>query len=179
MHNKKSEIREALREEFWPNEKAWTGVNRKGWFRAPRTMPLLLELLRQKKIHKGKDPSTTYLALWAQHYDGGVIEITNETEMAYSAGYDTTRAVRTWRERMGLLEELGFIKSKAASGQKYRYVLLVEPAHAVKALRQKRLVDEQWHATYQALRLHTRERVTRAKPASAATVVPITASATK
>lgn len=33
--------------------------------------------IRHDRFRMRKDPSMTYLALWAQHYDGGVIEITN------------------------------------------------------------------------------------------------------
>lgn len=93
MKNRKADERTALRNRFWPGAKAWTGENSKGWFRAPRTLPLLLGLLRSKKLSQRQDPSSVYLGLWARHFDSGVVEITNEMEMAYEAGYSGGRAL--------------------------------------------------------------------------------------
>jgi hypothetical protein len=52
-----AEKREKLRNEYWPDEDAWTGVNEKGWFRAPRTLPLLLSLMRSKALSGRVDPT--------------------------------------------------------------------------------------------------------------------------
>jgi hypothetical protein len=71
-------------------------------------------LLKSKALSGRQDPSSAYLALWARHFDSGVVEITNELEMAYDSGYTGTRAQRTWQERMRLLEKLGFIKCQEA-----------------------------------------------------------------
>src|SRR5437870_3698938 len=46
----------AARQEFWPNDTAWTGENEKGWFRAPRTLPLLLALIASKQVSGNTDP---------------------------------------------------------------------------------------------------------------------------
>jgi len=162
IRNRKTDERAALRAQFWPKERAWTGENKKGWFRAPRTLPLLLQLLREKSVSGRQSPAPAYLALWARHFDGGVIEILNELEMAYDSGYQGSRALRTWRERMALLETLGFIKSERIANQPYRYVLLLEPAMIVEKLAKQDLVDHEWRSTYEARRLQTGEHAPKA-----------------
>jgi hypothetical protein len=176
----KADEREAIRRKFWPNERAWITSRRKGYFNAPRSLPLVFELLKSKKINtKRVDLSLTYLALWARLLGEGVVEITNEHEVAYDAGYSGERQRRTWRERMALLEELGFIKSKQIAGQPYRYVLMIDPAVAVAKFERDGLVDPEWLDTYQMRRLTTKELVekeTKKKASAPAKVVPIKAA---
>ena len=152
-----AEKREKLRNEFWPNEDAWTGVNEKGWFRAPRTLPLLLVLMRSKPLSGRLDPTQVYLELLTRHFDEGVIEMAHEAEHGYASGYIGTRGVRSWQERMNLLEKLGFIRTKKIGNQKYRYVLIVHPATAVRRLRDQGLVDSAWWDAYRARQLETKE----------------------
>jgi hypothetical protein len=151
------EKREKLRNEYWPAEDAWTGVNEKGWFRAPRTLPLLLSLMRSKALSGRLDPTPVYLELLARHFDGGVIEMTHEGDHAYAAGYSGRRAVRSWQERMKLLENLGFIRIKPIGNQKYRYVLIVHPSVAVERLRSKNLVSSEWLDVYRSRQMETKE----------------------
>jgi hypothetical protein len=73
--------------------------------------------------------------------------------IAYTSG----RALRTWQERMALLETLGFIRSQTIANQKYRYVLMVDPATAVATLQKRGMIDETWRATYDARRIATKE----------------------
>jgi len=40
-----TEKRELIKAEYWPKEEAWTGMNELGWFKAPRTLPHLLNAL--------------------------------------------------------------------------------------------------------------------------------------
>jgi hypothetical protein len=163
MRSRKTDERSALRERFWPDAKAWTGENSMGWFRAPRTLPLLCTLLKSKKLRGHHDLASVYVTLWARHLDSGVVEIVSEKEMAYESGYTSGRALRTWQERMALLENLGFIKSQPIANQKYRYVLMVDPASAVAALHKRGLIDESWLATYDARRIATKEAAAPAK----------------
>lgn len=164
IKNRKSEERTNLRDRFWPGAKAWTGEDSKGWFRAPRTFPLLLTLLKSKALSGRQDPSSAYLALWARHLDSGIVEITNERELAYEAGYTGNRALRTWQERMRLLESLGLIKAQKIGNESYRYVLLIDPAVAIEALAKKGRVDAAWRATYDARRIATKESSAPAAP---------------
>src|ERR1051325_7567217 len=150
--------RETLRKEFWPNVEPWTGIDEKGWFRAPRTLSLILELLTSKTINeKQQDVTRVYIELWARHIDSGMIEMVEHVRHAYAAGYRGPRAVRTWLERMKVLEESGFIKAKEAEGQRYKYVLLVHPTIAVQRLREAGKIEAEWWDSYRARQIQTKE----------------------
>jgi hypothetical protein len=106
---------------YWPKKAVWNGTG-SGWFKGPRTLPLILAFLSDKKLTGGRDVSRVYLELMARHMDGGIVEIGNEGDHAFGSGYTGTRAIRTWCERMQLLERLGFIRSKQVGNQRYRLV---------------------------------------------------------
>jgi hypothetical protein len=161
-----AERREKLRKEFWPNEDAWTGENEKGWFRAPRTLPLLLGLLGEKSLSGNQDPAKVYVELFARHIDGGVIEMGHEADHAFAAGYDGPRGVRTWRERMRTLEKLGVIRTRRVGNQDFKYVLLVHPTVAIKRLRDAGKVPAHWWDAYRARQLETKEVLYELRPAA-------------
>src|SRR5260370_11932051 len=85
------------------------------------------------------------------------IEMAEHARHAYAAGYRGSRAVRSWLERMNVLEDCGFIKSKEAEGQRYKYVLLVHPTIAVQRLRDAGKIDDKWWDTYRARPIQTKE----------------------
>lgn len=149
--------REKLRKEYWLKEDAWTGEKEKGWFRAPRTLPLILSLLSSKELSGSKDPTRVYLELLARHIDEGVIEMVSEAEHSYAAGYEGSRGIRTWQERMKILEKLGFIKTKQIGNQRYKYVLLVHPTIAIQRLREDKKISDHWWDTYRARQINTGE----------------------
>jgi hypothetical protein len=151
-----AERRAQHKERYWKDDESFNGTG-SGWFKAPRTLPLILALLSEKQLTGGRDVARVYLELLARHMDGGVIEIGNEADHAYAAGYSGTRAVRTWGERMQLLEKLGFIKTKKVGGARYKLVLLTDPVNAVAGLYRKRCVPEAWWETYSLRVLETRE----------------------
>jgi hypothetical protein len=151
------EIREKVRKKLWPDEDAWTGENERGFFQAPRTLPLLLHLLSTKVVSGKQNPSNVYVELWARHMGGGVIEMKHEGEHTYASGYSSGRT-RTWRDHMKLLEENGFIKTKMVGNQQYKYVLLIHPTAVVERLRQQNKVDPHWLETYELRQLETKER---------------------
>ncbi|MDX6402798.1 MAG: hypothetical protein QOH70_253 [Blastocatellia bacterium] len=153
---KASQRREELRKQFWPEDDAWTGENEKGWFMAARTLPLILALLGEKAISGTLDPTKVYVDLLARHIDGGVVEMVHEGEHAYAAGYVGTRGIRTWQERMKILEKTGFIKTKRI-GNHGKYVLLVHPTSAVQKLRDAGKVSDQWWDAYRERQIQTKE----------------------
>jgi hypothetical protein len=155
--SKATENREKIRAEFWPKVIAWTGDEEKGWFRAPRTLPLVLMLLRSKKVSGNADPTGVYLELLARHRDSGVVDMHNEGDHSYTAGYAGPRGTRTWQERMKMLEQLGFIKSSASGNQQYRYVVLVHPSVAVQRLRDAGQIDDIWWGTYRQRQIENKE----------------------
>ena len=175
---KTSERRLKLRKQFWPDELAWTGQNEKGWFPAPRTLPLILALLGSKELSGRCDPSRVYLELLARHISDGVIEMAHEGDHAFAAGYVGNRAIRTWQERVRLLEKAGFIKTKAKGNQVFGWVLLVHPAAAVQHLRNAGTISGQWWDTYCARLIETGARSLKdlEREQAAAKVVPIKAA---
>ena len=175
IKTKGQEHRDKIRKRFFLGEDAWTGENEKGWFYAPRTLPLLLNLIASKKVSGKCDPSKVYLELWARHMGGGVIEMRHEGDHAYAAGYKGRRGIRTWQERMNLLEQNGIIKTKQIGNQKYKYVLLIHPTTVIENLRRAGSVDEDWLDTYKDRQMETKELTFKArkKAAGAVKVVPI------
>jgi hypothetical protein len=151
-----AEKREKARNEYFKDEDAWTGANEKGWFRAPRTLPLLLSLMRSKELSGRLDPTQVYLELLTRHIDSGVVEMAHEADHAYAAGYMGARAVRTWQERMKLLERLGFIKMKHI-GQRCRWLLIAHPVVVVEKLRSKKLAPTGWWDAYRSRQMETKE----------------------
>jgi hypothetical protein len=152
------ERRQRIREEFWPDEDAWTGGEHdKGWFKAPRTLPLILTLMRSKDLSGTSDPSNVYLELLSRQFGDGVVEIQNEAEHAYAAGYSSTRAVRTWQDLMRCLEKLGFIKIKGIGKNAFKYVLIVHPATVIKRLQDDGNIPQEWLDAYRDRRTQTKE----------------------
>lgn len=150
--------REEIKAELWPKEIAWTGEKPEtGWFRAPRTLPLVLMLLSDKKISGKSDLSGVYLELLARHRDSGIVEMVSPGEHSYGAGYPGARGIRTWQERMKILEDLGFIKSKQSGNQQYKYVLLVHPTVAVQRLYDAKKVPQSWWETYRPRQIEATE----------------------
>jgi hypothetical protein len=152
-----TEKRELIKAEYWPKEEAWTGMNELGWFKAPRTLPHLLNALASKHLSGNKDPSSVYLELLSRHVDSGLIEMVSEADHAYGSGYSGPRAIRTWQERMKILDTLGFIKSKKIGNQQYRFVLLVHPTKIVEKLQKNSKVPRGWFEAYRARALETKE----------------------
>jgi len=163
IKTKGHEHRDKIRRKFFSGEDAWTGENERGWFYAPRTLPLILNLVASKAVSGKCDPTKVYLELWARHMGGGVIEMRHQGYHAYAAGYRGTRGVRTWRERMRILEKNCIIKTKQIGNQRYKYVLLVHPTTVVEQLRQAGKVDNTWLDTYRDRQLETKELTLNAR----------------
>jgi len=88
-----------------------------------------------------------YLVLWCRVFDEGVVKIEVEASAAREAGYVGERNVTTWREHLRVLKELGFIDYAAGLAGPYQFVLLLNPYHAVKALRDKGWVQQGAYTT--------------------------------
>ncbi len=154
----KSERLQKIREEFFPQLDVWTGGEHdKGWFKAPRTLPLVLALIQSKSLTGSSDPTTVYLELLSRQFGEGVVEIQNEAEHAYAAGYTSSRAIRTWQDHMRCLEKLGFIRIKGIGKHAFKYVALVHPVAALEQLRNQGLVPEDWWAAFTDRRIQTGE----------------------
>ena len=150
----KAEQQERLRKEYWPEEKdIWTGKDEKGWFPVPRTLPVILAVLDSKKISGNKKPSLVYAELLSRHWNSGIVEIEHEAEHALAVGYSSTRGPRSWKERMKILEDVGFIKSVRGGARQYKYVLLVHPDVAFRSLHTKGKVSKDLWEAYRDIQI--------------------------
>ena len=155
--NTADERREKIRLEHWPDEELWTGVNEKGWFPALRTLPLIMSLLNSKAISESKAPASVYFELLSRQITSGIIEMDHEGDHAFAAGYEGARAIRTWQERMRLLEDIGFIRIVGMGNQPFKYVALVHPTVAVQRLYDQDRVSEDWWKAYCDKKIKTQE----------------------
>lgn len=138
-----------LRGELWPDaEPLLAKPDEKGWWRAPRTLPLILSLTRDKRITGKLDCSSVYLELHSRDFGQGLVEILDEDEHAFCAGYFGNRALRSWRERMAMLENAGFIKIAPKGNRRIGYVLLISPHAVAEELRRQGKVGDAWWRAY-------------------------------
>lgn len=141
---KSEQRRKKLREEHWPSGIAWRGAQDIGFFAGPRTLPYVLLALRRKPVSGEKDPSSVYTDLLSHHMGQGVVELLHEEDHAFASGY---QSARTWRDRMKVLEDAGFIRSTTTGNRKYAKVFLVHPAIAMQSLRDSgKIPDDLWQA---------------------------------
>jgi hypothetical protein len=142
----------SMRAQLWPDvteEELWLRNRNDGYTTIPRAMPLFMELIADaskrlggKSVPAGK----SYLALWCRVFDEAVVKVDSEAALAIEAGYVGERNVTTWREHMRVLQGLGFVDFKTVGAT--QYVLLLNPYHVVKALKEKGWVQE---ATYNTI----------------------------
>jgi hypothetical protein len=86
-----------------------------GFTTLPRTMPIILSIMDD--LANGHPVSTTYLELWCRVFDEGFVTLSKPREMAFHAGFTGQRGERTWRARIKILADLGFIDVRpGASG---------------------------------------------------------------
>lgn len=87
----------------------------------------------------------------------GIVELSLEEDHAYASGYYGTRATRTWRERMRVLEEVGLIKVHSKGFRKYAYILLVHPTLVIEKLKEEGKVSDEWWSIYRERQIETKE----------------------
>jgi hypothetical protein len=119
----------ALRNNFWPGldtKRLWIRTEKVGFTTIPRTMSLVGRIMNQL-AGKGFPLSDTYLALWCRVFDEALVEVRNDRELAFESGFSGTRGVVTWRARMKMLQDLGFIDIRAGLASDFQYILLYNP----------------------------------------------------
>jgi hypothetical protein len=121
----------------------WAQEGEKGWQKLPRTMAYLFRLLQEKDLCEGKDLRGTLLDLYDRNKGEGVVELTSDREHAFAAGFDSERGVRSWQERLRLLEKAGFIKIFPRGPVQLGTVLIVHPHLAIRKLHEDSRVPEQ------------------------------------
>lgn len=130
-----------------PGSRVWDRKTNDGFFTAPRLLPYVLGLIRN--LSPKGDPASVYFDLWSRAFDEGIATITDEGAAAFASGYTGPRAIRTWRERVALLAEMGFIETAAAGNRQFAYVLIVNPLEVICTLRREspeKVPDAFWNA---------------------------------
>jgi hypothetical protein len=139
--------RMSQRRELWPEVKdsqLWDRTEFTGFTTIPRTLSLIMRIIDDLDR---KNAGRVYFDLWCRSFDDYVIEVRDEFEAAFSSGYDGQRAIRSWRERIAILEGFGFIKAYKASHGAYRMILVLDPHPIVERLhKEKEVPDEDWLA---------------------------------
>jgi hypothetical protein len=153
--------RRETRDRFWPDADKiiWSRKTDHGFCTIPRTLPLIMTLINQLAPKGNGAASRVYFELWCRSFDEGLVEIEDEEDHAFAAGYVGGRAVRSWRERMKLLVDLGFVKVEAKGNRRYAYVLLLHPHDVVETLRKKGPLPKGWYNAYVDRITKTRARM--------------------
>jgi hypothetical protein len=150
--NAHDEKRTMLRNQFWPGSatEIWDfkDPDTKGFATIPRLTPLILHLIRILVAKRSGDPSSVLLELWCRDFGQGIVRIADEQECAYSSGYSSNRALRTWRGHMLTLAELGFIRTKRKGNHEYGHVLLRNPLLVCVELHAVGKVPDEWWTVF-------------------------------
>lgn len=123
----------AARERLWPgitNKHIWNRTERDGFVTMPRAMPLIMRIM-DHLAGKGVPVSQVYLDIWCRSFDEGFIALNRPDEMAYCSGFNGQRALRTWKDRVARLGELGFIDIKPGPYGPLSFALILNPYHVI------------------------------------------------
>lgn len=139
----------ALRETLWPgitNRHLWYRKERDGFATMPRLMPLIMNSMDHLS-GKGFPVGQVYLDLWCRTMDEGFLQLNRPEEMAFHSGFSGQRAVRTWKDRMKRLAELGFIGIIPGPLGDMSFAILYNPFHVLKrAYLAKKLPENYWRS---------------------------------
>lgn len=103
----------------------WHRSRNDGYTTLPRTLPIIMEAV--DALSKGTPAGHTLFTLWCRAPDHALVTIENPAIFAAEAGFSGERTVDTWRRRMKILVDLGFILTKPGAAGDYHYVLLRNP----------------------------------------------------
>jgi hypothetical protein len=136
------------RAKLWPELKdrmLWS-LDNEGWVAVPRLMPLLMSIMDDLS-GKGFPVGQTYFEMWTRLREEGFLTLNRPEEMAFHAGFEGQRALRTWRDRVQRLADLGFIGLKEGPLGDLSYAVFFNPYHVVKrAYIEGRVQERKWHS---------------------------------
>jgi hypothetical protein len=127
-----------LRHDFWPNikdEELWDRLRNDGFTTVPRTMALIMEIINN--LTKNQPAGQAYFVLWCHVFYESFVIIDNPLVFAAETGFSGERALTTWKQRMKMLQELGFIDAKEGASGDFNYVLILNPHIVIQKLRGK------------------------------------------
>ncbi|WP_209442174.1 hypothetical protein [Neoroseomonas oryzicola] len=122
-------------------------MDKEGWVALPRLMPLMLSIMDDLS-GKGFPVGRTYLELWSRiRVEESFLTLNRPEEMAFHAGFEGQRALRTWKDRIQRLANLGFIAVKPGPLGELSYALIYNPYHVIKrAYLEGRVHENKWQA---------------------------------
>lgn len=132
------------RSKIWPevtNVMLWDRTERDGFATVPRALPLIMNIMDDLS-GKGFPVGQTYFEMWCRLYDELFLTLNRPEEMAFYAGFTGQRAVRTWKDRVKRLADLGFIDLKSGPLGDMSYAIFFNPYHVIKRAYLKGLVAE-------------------------------------
>jgi len=146
--------REMLRKQLEARAKIWPdledaslwNIDNDGWVALPRLMPLMMSIMDDLS-GKGYPVSRTYLELWSRLREEQFLTLNRPEEMAFHAGFEGQRALRTWKDRVHRLANLGFIDVKSGPVGDLSYAVFFNPYHIIKRAYLKGQIQERkWQA---------------------------------
>lgn len=136
------------RSKLWPeltDAMLWS-MDNKGWRALPRLMPLMMSIMDDLS-GKGFPVSRTYLEMWARLREEEFLTLNRPEEMAFHAGFEGQRALRTWKDRVQRLADLGFIGLKPGPLGDLSYAVFYNPYHVIKrAYLENKFQEKKWQA---------------------------------
>jgi hypothetical protein len=121
-----------LRARLWPDLKEtdlWSRHTHDGFSTIPSTMPLIMSIMDD--LSKNQPVSFTYLELFCRAFDECFVTLSKAREIAFHAGFSTQRAERTWKARLKILHDLGFIDLKSGPSGPASYALILNPYRVI------------------------------------------------
>lgn len=141
--------RHEMVDNLWPGARPhlWHRTREDGYSSVPRTLPLIMSLIDD--LGHGKDASRVYFDLWCRQMDDCYVEVTDEETFAYSSDYYTPgRNVRSWRERVDILQNLGFVSVEPNGSRKYGHILLRHPHAVIRTLHEANKIPANWWGAF-------------------------------
>lgn len=136
------------RSKLWPelmDDMLWS-MDNEGWVALPRLMPLMMSIMDDLS-GSGFPVSRTYLEMWSRLREEQFLTLNRPEEMAFHAGFEGQRALRTWKDRVQRLAELGFIGIKDGPLGDLSYAVFYNPYHIIKrAHLEKKFQERKWQA---------------------------------
>ena len=136
------------RTKLWPSldEAMLWNMDNEGWVALPRLMPLMMSIMDDMS-GKGHPVSRTYLEMWARLREEQFLTLNRPEEMAFHAGFEGQRALRTWRDRVQRLANLGFIGLQVGPLGDLSFAVFYNPYYVVKrAYHAGKVQERKWQA---------------------------------
>jgi len=144
--------RRTRRDRIWPEagDLIYHRNSESGFITIPRTLSMICTLV--KLLGGKRDPSRVYFELWTRQRDDGFVEIDDPDELAQVCGFwSPSRAVRSLREALSALSDLGFIRLAPKGQRKFAFALILHPHDVVQRIRHEepRKIPSWWWALFE------------------------------